>query len=73
MSENLNDNELDHIKKLELDIVIVVAYGKILPENFLTLDKIILLIFTSLLPKWRGAAPIQERFKIWMRKQGFQL
>jgi methionyl-tRNA formyltransferase len=53
--------EIEHIKKLNPDIVIVVAYGKILPEALLKLDKILFInIHASLLPKWRGAAPIQR-------------
>ena len=53
--------ELDHLKDLRPDIAIVVAYGKILPANFLNLDNISFInIHASLLPKWRGAAPIQR-------------
>ena len=54
-------DNINHIKKLSPDIVIVVAYGKILPASLLNLDKILFLnIHASLLPKWRGAAPIQR-------------
>ena len=53
--------EFEHIKKLKPDIVIVVAYGKILPSRFLNLENIMFInIHASLLPKWRGAAPIQR-------------
>mgnify|MGYP001266896099 CR=1 FL=1 len=56
-----SENELNHFKKLKPDIVIVVAYGKILPQSFLNLDKTIFVnLHASLLPKWRGAAPIQR-------------
>ena len=56
-----DNNEIEHIKKLNPDIVIVVAYGKILPEELLKVDKILFInIHASLLPKWRGAAPIQR-------------
>ncbi len=49
------------MKKLKPDIVIVVAYGKILPKSFLDLDNILFInVHASLLPKWRGAAPIQR-------------
>jgi methionyl-tRNA formyltransferase len=42
-------------------LVIVVAYGKIIPKKFLELsEKGFLNIHASLLPKWRGAAPIQR-------------
>lgn len=53
--------EFDHIKKIKPDIVVVVAYGKILPSRFLDLKNIMFInIHASLLPKWRGAAPIQR-------------
>ena len=53
--------ELEHIKQLKPDIVVVVAYGQIIPSEFLELQKIIFInIHASLLPKWRGAAPIQR-------------
>jgi methionyl-tRNA formyltransferase len=53
--------ELNHIKKLKPDVVVVVAYGKIIPSKFLNLKNIIFInIHASLLPKWRGAAPIQR-------------
>ena len=53
--------ELEHIKQLKPDIVVVVAYGQIIPSEFLELQNIIFInIHASLLPKWRGAAPIQR-------------
>jgi methionyl-tRNA formyltransferase len=53
--------ELEHMKKIEPNIVIVVAYGKILPTKFLNLQNIMFInVHASLLPKWRGAAPIQR-------------
>ncbi len=56
-----NIQELNHIKNLNPDVVVVVAYGQLLPSEFLSLDKTFFLnIHASLLPKWRGAAPIQR-------------
>ena len=56
-----NEEELKIFKKLSPDIVIVVAYGKIIPNFFLNLPKFgFINIHASLLPKWRGAAPIQR-------------
>ena len=53
--------ELEHLKKLKPDVAVVVAYGKILPTNILNLENIIFInVHASLLPKWRGAAPIQR-------------
>ena len=55
------NNELEYIKNLKPDIVLVVAYGKILPKDLLNYKKIHFLnVHASLLPKWRGAAPIQR-------------
>jgi len=58
---NKIEDELEFIKSLNLDIAIVVAYGQILPEQILKLSKKgFINIHASLLPKWRGAAPIQR-------------
>ncbi len=57
------DNEIEYefIKSIQPDIGIVVAYGKIIPKRFLELPKFgFINIHASLLPKWRGAAPIQR-------------
>ena len=56
-----NEEELKIFKGLKPDVVVVVAYGKIIPNNFLNLAKFgFINIHASLLPKWRGAAPIQR-------------
>ena len=56
-----SSEEINHIKKLKPDLVVVVAYGKILPTKLLNIDKLTFInIHASLLPKWRGAAPIQR-------------
>jgi len=47
------------VKKLKPDIIIVAAYGQILPKNILDLAPCINL-HASLLPKYRGASPIQQ-------------
>jgi methionyl-tRNA formyltransferase len=53
--------ELSLFQSLELDAAVVVAYGLILPSGFLTAPKFgCLNIHPSLLPRWRGAAPIQR-------------
>ena len=59
---NLNSSEeLNNFKKLSPDAVVVVAYGKIIPKSFLDQVKFgFINIHASLLPKWRGAAPIQR-------------
>lgn len=48
------------IREIEPDVIIVVAYGKILPSDILNYPKYgCINIHASLLPKYRGAAPIQ--------------
>ena len=56
-----NKDEYEFLKKLNADLGIVVAYGQIIPKNFLDLTKKgFINIHASILPKWRGAAPIQR-------------
>ena len=56
-----NKEEFEYLKKLNADIAIVVAYGQIIPDDILSLTKKgFINIHASLLPKWRGAAPIQR-------------
>lgn len=51
---------LEQIKALEPDILVVVAYGRILPDDILAVPKYgAVNVHGSLLPKYRGAAPIQ--------------
>ncbi|MDA9985339.1 methionyl-tRNA formyltransferase [Candidatus Pelagibacter sp.] len=56
-----NKDEYEYLKQLDLDLVIVVAYGQMIPKEFLNLAKKgFINVHASLLPKWRGAAPIQR-------------
>ena len=56
-----SDKEYDFMKNLKPDIVVVIAYGKIIPKRFLNLAKYgFINVHASLLPKWRGAAPVQR-------------
>ena len=53
--------EFEIFKELSPDLAVVVAYGQIIPKNFLGTTKYgFINIHASLLPKWRGAAPIQR-------------
>ena len=61
--DSLKDNheEFEYFKNIEADLAIVAAYGQIIPKNFLNLTKKgFINIHASILPKWRGAAPIQR-------------
>tara|TARA_A100000164_G_scaffold345345_1_gene345113 strand:- start:345 stop:1268 length:924 start_codon:yes stop_codon:yes gene_type:complete len=56
-----NNEEYEYFKSIDADLAIVVAYGQIIPKKFLDLAKKgFINIHASLLPKWRGAAPIQR-------------
>ena len=55
------DDDWEYFKSLKFDLAIVVAYGQIISKNFLELPEHgFLNIHASILPKWRGAAPIQR-------------
>ena len=55
------EEEIEFFKKEKPDVVVVVAYGKILPKRLLNIKNIQFInVHASLLPKWRGAAPIQR-------------
>ena len=56
-----NEDFLARVKSIAPDIMIVAAYGKILPVNLLEIPRLgCVNIHGSLLPKYRGAAPIQR-------------
>lgn len=56
-----NDNSFNEIKSLAPDVIVVVAYGKILPKNILDIPRYgCVNVHGSLLPKYRGASPIQS-------------
>ena len=57
----IKDREaIDQIRALAPDLIVVIAYGQILPRAILEIPKIACLnLHASLLPRWRGAAPIQ--------------
>ena len=56
-----NNEEYESFKQIEADLVVVVAYGQIIPKEFLSLSKKgFINIHASILPRWRGAAPIQR-------------
>ena len=55
-----NNDFINELKSLSCDLFIVIAYGKILPKEILGIPKYgCWNAHASLLPKWRGAAPIQ--------------
>jgi len=58
---SIDGKAIEQIKSLDPDIIIVVAYGIILPSQLLDIPKFgCINIHVSLLPRWRGAAPIEH-------------
>ena len=55
-----NEAEINRIKSFKPDVIIVVAYGKIIPDSIISIPKEIINIHPSSLPKYRGAAPIER-------------
>jgi len=69
-----NKEEYSYLKKLDADVAIVVAYGQIIPKEYLSLvKKGFINIHASLLPKWRGAAPIQRSIMNLEKETGFSI
>ncbi|MDA9663286.1 methionyl-tRNA formyltransferase [Candidatus Pelagibacter sp.] len=74
LSLNNNEKEFEYFKKINADIAIVVAYGQIIPREMLSLTKNgFINIHASLLPKWRGAAPIQRSIMNLEKKTGISI
>ncbi len=60
-SDLAQDNFINEIRALNPDLIIIFAYGKILPNKLIMIPRYgCLNIHASILPKWRGAAPIQR-------------
>ncbi len=56
-----DEKEYEDFTKLNPDLVVVIAYGQIIPDIYLKKPNLIFLnVHASLLPKWRGAAPIER-------------
>jgi methionyl-tRNA formyltransferase len=69
-----NKEEYNYLKGLDADIAIVVAYGQIIPKEYLNLVKEgFINIHASLLPKWRGAAPIQRSIMNLEKETGISI
>ena len=69
-----NKEEYKYLKDLEIDIAIVVAYGQVIPKEFLSLAKKgFINVHASLLPKWRGAAPIQRSIMNLEKETGISI
>ena len=69
---SLKDEDVFYkFKELKPDLVVVVAYGLILPEKYLNIPQFGCINgHASLLPRWRGAAPIQRSIEAGDKKTG---
>src|SRR5439155_7011304 len=62
---------IEEIRSLKPDVIVVMAYGQILPRDVLEIPKVACLnLHASLLPRWRGAAPIQAAIAAGDRETG---
>ncbi len=69
-----NDEEFKFLKNLSPDLIVVVAYGQLIPKKFLEIPKFgFINIHASLLPMWRGAAPIQRAIMNQDKKIGISI
>ena len=70
----IDDTVIQQVKSLEPDLIIVIAYGIILPASFLNIPKFgCINIHVSLLPRWRGAAPIEHALLAGDDKTGISI
>lgn len=70
----IDDTVIQQVKSLEPDLIIVIAYGIILPSSFLNIPKYgCINIHVSLLPRWRGAAPIEHALLAGDDKTGISI
>jgi methionyl-tRNA formyltransferase len=66
-----DQHSIEEIRALAPDVIVVMAYGQILPRDVLEVPKIACLnLHASLLPRWRGAAPIQAAIAAGDRQTG---
>ena len=67
------DEDLEKFKALGLDVFVVAAYGLILPKPVLDAVRYPINIHASLLPRWRGAAPIQRAIMAGDKSSGITI
>ncbi|MFZ9609255.1 MAG: methionyl-tRNA formyltransferase [Methylococcales bacterium] len=69
-----DDDELQRLVSFNADLMVVVAYGIILPQAVLDVPKLgCINVHASLLPRWRGAAPIQRALMAGDEKTGITI
>jgi methionyl-tRNA formyltransferase len=69
-----NDEQLGIFRALRPDVAVVAAYGLIIPQNILDIPRYgFINIHASILPRWRGAAPIQAAIMAGDKKTGISI
>ena len=72
--ERLTPEELAQLKRYQPDVALIMAYGHILRQEFIAVPRLgTLNLHTSLLPKYRGASPIQTAIACGERETGVTL
>jgi len=72
--EKITENFINEFKELNIDLSIVVAYGKIFPEEIIEAPKLgTINIHYSLLPKYRGASPLESALLAGDTKTGVSI
>lgn len=72
--EVIDDKFINWFTNQNIDLAIVIAYGKILPESLLNKSKFgFVNVHFSALPRWRGAAPIQRAIEAGDTKTGITI
>ena len=72
--EKFSKIDIENIKKINPDVILVVAYGVILPNEVLSIPCCgCVNVHASLLPKWRGAAPIERSIMSGDTKTGISI
>ena len=70
----LDKQSLEKFKSLKPDVAILFAYGKIIPPDWLNIPIFgFINIHASLLPRWRGAAPVQRAIENNDKKSGITI
>lgn len=69
-----HEQDVAALRALKPDVMVVAAYGIILPESVLTIPRVgCINIHASLLPRWRGAAPIQRALEAGDKETGISI
>ncbi len=72
--KRIDKDSIHHLSTLQADIVFVIAYGQILPRNFLNAPRYgCVNAHASILPRWRGAAPIERAILAGDNETGMSL